>query len=514
MRKFTLLIVLFVLVINVRTKSQTIDLIPNLNPSHAGFFSDYKPIIFNGSMYFFYSAFDYKTHLAKYDGTVITLIPNLDTNDYGCYGEIIEYNNELYFGYIKSNNSNIFYLAKYNGNTISIINNLNNVDEGYHGSPVVYNNELYFFYKNDNIQTNLAKLIGSNIILIPNLNVQDMGVYGNPIVFNNKIYLGYRKFPYGKYLTEFNGNSYNIIANPFPDNEYNGFYGNIFIFQNNICLDIEYGIGGFGFAKYDGNTITLIPMPSNGEYIVNNNDLYFISPQVFLNNNNCLAKYDGNTTVLYPTIDSTDHGITPNLIAYNNEIYFPYLKDKGFLGKLNGNSISLISSPPNISVDGNSFVYGNNLYFSCLTSSTTTRLQIGKFDGNSISLLQNPDTLDLGYLGMPIQYNNSLYFKYCVSVSPEKYQLARFNDSTVTVGKPLFKDNSISLYPNPATNILVINNLKNTSDICIFDINGKLILNKEVKENAQIDISHLAKGVYIVKIKDEADIMVRKFMKD
>ena len=90
MKKFFLLTVLLIILISLKTKSQTIDLIPNLNPSHVGFFSDYKPIIFNGNMYFFYSAFDYKSHLAKYDGTTITLIPNIDTNDYGCFGEIIE----------------------------------------------------------------------------------------------------------------------------------------------------------------------------------------------------------------------------------------------------------------------------------------------------------------------------------------------------------------------------------------------------------------------------------------
>ena len=68
-------------------------------------------------------------------------------------------------------------------------------------------------------------------------------------------------------------------------------------------------------------------------------------------------------------------------------------------------------------------------------------------------------------------------------------------------------ENEILLYPNPANNFINIQYLGNSLtnfQVAIFDILGKNILNQNVnlssKEDQKIDITHLPKGIYIIKI--------------
>jgi len=71
----------------------------------------------------------------------------------------------------------------------------------------------------------------------------------------------------------------------------------------------------------------------------------------------------------------------------------------------------------------------------------------------------------------------------------------------------IVNQNEILLYPNPANNVLKIQYLgKNLNDfqVAIFDVLGKNILNQKVsisnKEEQSLDITHLPKGIYFVKI--------------
>ncbi len=62
------------------------------------------------------------------------------------------------------------------------------------------------------------------------------------------------------------------------------------------------------------------------------------------------------------------------------------------------------------------------------------------------------------------------------------------------------KENTISIYPNPAKTMLTIENA--TEDVQIFDITGRVVMNIDNKETnmLQINISHLSKGMYFVKV--------------
>lgn len=65
-------------------------------------------------------------------------------------------------------------------------------------------------------------------------------------------------------------------------------------------------------------------------------------------------------------------------------------------------------------------------------------------------------------------------------------------------------ENHFALYPNPAHNTIYIeSNFNSDFEINIFDVVGKKILHKTGNQNIEsLDVSHLSKGVYFVRIRD------------
>ena len=74
---------------------------------------------------------------------------------------------------------------------------------------------------------------------------------------------------------------------------------------------------------------------------------------------------------------------------------------------------------------------------------------------------------------------------------------------------------TVSVYPNPASNLLNLENTSSEQIVSIYDITGKTV--KEVSlgsSNSQINISELKQGLYIIKVMDNNDNMnIVKFIK-
>ncbi|WP_298151864.1 T9SS type A sorting domain-containing protein [Flavobacterium sp.] len=83
------------------------------------------------------------------------------------------------------------------------------------------------------------------------------------------------------------------------------------------------------------------------------------------------------------------------------------------------------------------------------------------------------------------------------------------------LGTPVFDNSNVALYPNPANTIVNIN-LQYTSEnlvqVTLFDMLGKAV--RQVKANnpqhTTVDVSGLAKGMYMVEIKTESDLKLIK----
>jgi hypothetical protein len=82
---------------------------------------------------------------------------------------------------------------------------------------------------------------------------------------------------------------------------------------------------------------------------------------------------------------------------------------------------------------------------------------------------------------------------------------------TITTGINDIKNSNIKIYPNPTNNIINIEGLNKNenSTIQIFDVQGKLVITKTINEKGAIDLSELNKGVYVIKIGEVAQRIVK-----
>lgn len=68
----------------------------------------------------------------------------------------------------------------------------------------------------------------------------------------------------------------------------------------------------------------------------------------------------------------------------------------------------------------------------------------------------------------------------------------------------------ISVYPNPATNVIYVANAEG-AQVSVFDMNGRMVNSVEsASANQAIDASSLAKGMYIVRIVDGQNVTTKK----
>jgi len=74
-----------------------------------------------------------------------------------------------------------------------------------------------------------------------------------------------------------------------------------------------------------------------------------------------------------------------------------------------------------------------------------------------------------------------------------------------------------SLYPNPAENSVTItlnSDWKGQKVLNLLDLSGKALITKEFSQNSyELNVSGLATGLYIIKIKDGNNTLVEKLIK-
>jgi PKD repeat protein len=83
-----------------------------------------------------------------------------------------------------------------------------------------------------------------------------------------------------------------------------------------------------------------------------------------------------------------------------------------------------------------------------------------------------------------------------------------------TSGIPYLSLGSINVYPVPATENLVIENLQKQGRADLYDNEGRKVLSEPISEkHAQINIKDLAPGFYLMKVYSGNDIWLKKIIK-
>jgi len=85
------------------------------------------------------------------------------------------------------------------------------------------------------------------------------------------------------------------------------------------------------------------------------------------------------------------------------------------------------------------------------------------------------------------------------------------NCSTLGIDEVTVLD-TVSLYPNPSSAVFHIKGLQETSQIKIYDINGRTILTTSITNNQSVDVSNLSKGMYLVNISNPKGQTTKKLI--
>ncbi len=79
--------------------------------------------------------------------------------------------------------------------------------------------------------------------------------------------------------------------------------------------------------------------------------------------------------------------------------------------------------------------------------------------------------------------------------------------------KRVTADSQLAIYPNPAKEVLYINNLASNATATITDVTGKQLMSLSLVENS-VSIANLSKGIYFISIKDADGLHTAKFVKE
>ncbi len=80
-----------------------------------------------------------------------------------------------------------------------------------------------------------------------------------------------------------------------------------------------------------------------------------------------------------------------------------------------------------------------------------------------------------------------------------------------------FKENTISIYPNPAKDVVTVQSKFPIKNISIFDINGKVVESNKLSRSQtehEFNIGKLPQGIYFMKIQTEFGIQTQKIIKE
>lgn len=180
--------------------------------------------------------------------------------------------------------------------------------------------------------------------------------------------------------------------------------------------------------------------------------------------------------------------------------------------QLSGYSVSLsddgnilaIGAPnnPGTSYNGSARIYKNNGGTWTQIGSNILGLGIYNRNGYSVSLSGDGKTLGVGC----VNNSGTINTGYVRAFDLSSIILATQENSV---------ENDIKIYPNPVKNHLNISLDKKINSIGVYDMLGQEILSKMINsKEANIEVSHLTTGTYLVKITSEGKVKTVKIIKE
>lgn len=171
-----------------------------------------------------------------------------------------------------------------------------------------------------------------------------------------------------------------------------------------------------------------------------------------------------------------------------------------------GSEAYLNTSQPSLSVDyqegsTNTLNINSNVNWTASSSETwlTLNPNSGSGDGTiTLTAMKNPDT----------STRTATISVSGTGVTTKPLAVAQEGAPT-GIADP--ENKQLVIYPNPTNKILTIEGLIQEAKVSIYDVSGRLVLNKRLV-GTSIDISSLAPGIYAIVLETKHDIIKKKFI--
>ncbi len=152
----------------------------------------------------------------------------------------------------------------------------------------------------------------------------------------------------------------------------------------------------------------------------------------------------------------------------------------------------------------NDIVISSNSYFKNTTGANDALLSPNSDPTNWVVVNATGDTdpLNGAIVGGALDRVNPIYVDSVI-----------FDNVTLGTNNFELKSNTISLYPNPANEVLNISSINTIEKIEVYDVLGKMVLSNN--KTSVINLQILERGIYLVKVNlENGSVAAKKFVKE
>ena len=340
-----------------------------------------------------------------------------------------------------------------------------------------------------------------------------------------------------------------MIWNPVTDNEAPTAATNLVASNptgNSVVLNWTAGTDNIAVTSYDvykdgsittsssNTSITVTGLAPNTEYcftVYSKDGSQNTSP---VSNESCMTTLEGNTSSNDLFISEYVEGLSYNKAieianftgSSINLSNYSIARDRNGSGEFNP-ALPLTGTleSGNVHVIANTQAYQETLDRSNQTSDTDAI----SFNGNDpVGLFKNGVLIDFfGEIGGADDFKNKTFRRKAAVNGPtttfnlagewDEYETDTVTDlgtHTLSVSVNVLNETNVTLYPNPVQSNELYFNSSPPLNVEIYDITGKLILSKNLKNSSKsIEISDLNSGLYIVKMTNDFGVQVKKLIR-
>lgn len=101
-----------------------------------------------------------------------------------------------------------------------------------------------------------------------------------------------------------------------------------------------------------------------------------------------------------------------------------------------------------------------------------------------------------------------------IRIGPSLYYLR--TKTATTASQKILRGRDLVFYPNPVVDYIIVSDVKRDSEICVYDMAGKLLLRQQITDSGdqRLELGALRAGAYLLKYKDKdvikSNVIVKK----